>query len=201
MTHPASVTEAKARAREEARRRRTGLDPQTRGAASAAIAERAIALIARLGPATLAAYVAVRDEADSRAILAWADQAGIVAALPTVADGARLVFRRFRPHDALAPAAFGIPAPAGAAEEVVPDLLVVPMLAFDRAGARLGYGRGFYDRAIAHLRNHRVDPRLVGVAFAVQEVAAVPSEAHDARMDFIVTENETIDLTVGRAKG
>jgi len=84
---------------------------------------------------------------------------------------------------------------------VAPDLLVVPMLAFDRTGTRLGYGRGFYDRAIQHLRNHGGDVRLVGVAFAVQEVSAVPAEAHDVRMDFIVTETETIDLTVGRAKG
>jgi 5-formyltetrahydrofolate cyclo-ligase len=74
-------------------------------------------------------------------------------------------------------------------------------MAFDRTGARLGYGRGFYDRTIAHLRNHGVDAHLVGIAFAVQEVDAVPTEAHDARMDFIVTEKETIDLTVGKAKG
>ncbi len=195
------VSETKARLREDARRRRAALDPGARAAAAAAIADRAIPLIARLAPDILAAYVAVRGEVDVGAILVWAEQAGVPAALPSVEDGTRLVFRRHRPGEPLPTGWYGIPAPPAGAEGVHPNLLVIPMLAFDRSGARLGYGRGFYDRAVAGLRNHRVDVRLVGVAFAVQEVAEIPTEAHDMRMDFVVTETEIIDLTVGSVKG
>ena len=201
MTHSASVTEAKARVREEARRQRSDIDPATRAAASAAIARHTIDLIEKLRPETLAAYFAVRSEVDTHAILAWADRVHLPVVLPAVEGDGNLTFRRYRPADALAAGGFGIPTPLPDAEAVLPDVLIVPMLAFDRTGTRLGYGRGHYDRAIAHLRNHRVDPRLVGVAFAVQEVTAVPAEAHDVRMDFIVTETETIDLRVGKAKG
>ena len=201
MTPPGSVSDTKARLRDEVRARRAALDPAARTALSEAIAQRVIPLVERLRPEMLAAYFAVRGEVDVRTILAWADRAGLPVALPAVHDGTTLAFRRYRPQDPLSAGGFGIPAPLAEAEAVEPDLLVVPMLAFDRTGTRLGYGRGFYDRAVAHLRNHRVDPRLVGVAFAVQEVTAVPAEAHDVRMDFIVTETETIDLTVGNAKG
>lgn len=201
MSQSDTVYEAKARLREEARARRTALAAAARAEASAAIADRAIPLIERLGPEVLAAYFAVRSEVDTRAILAWAERAGLPVALPAIEGNGGLAFRRFRADEALAAGGFGIPTPLAEAEAMLPDVLIVPMLAFDRTGTRLGYGRGHYDRAIAHLRNHRVHVRLVGVAFAVQEVAAVPAEVHDVRMDFIVTEAETIDLTVGKAKG
>jgi len=201
MTSPDSVSDAKARLRDNARRRRAALEPSVRAEASAAIARRAIALVETLAPAELAAYFAVRGEVDTRTILDWAGRTGLPLSLPVIENGATLSFRRHNPSEALAAGGFGIPAPGAHAVAVLPDVLIVPMLAFDRTGTRLGYGRGHYDRAIAHLRNHRVDPRLVGVAFAVQEVTAVPAEAHDVRMDFIVTETETIDLRVGQAKG
>jgi 5-formyltetrahydrofolate cyclo-ligase len=75
-----------------------------------------------------------------------------------------------------------------------PDLIVSPMVAFDRTGLRLGHGRGFYDRAIAGLRANGRDPQLIGLAFSVQEVAAIPVSDHDVRMHWIVTERETLDL-------
>ena len=74
-----------------------------------------------------------------------------------------------------------------------PDLIILPLTAFDRTGTRLGHGLGFYDRAIAGLRGRGRMPWLMGVAFSVQEVAAIPTEPHDARLDWIVTEDETLD--------
>jgi 5-formyltetrahydrofolate cyclo-ligase len=71
------------------------------------------------------------------------------------------------------------------------------MIAFDRSGTRLGHGRGFYDRAIAVLHARGVRPVLVGVAFAAQEVADIPAEPHDVRMDIIVTERETLAFRKG----
>jgi 5-formyltetrahydrofolate cyclo-ligase len=201
MSHSPTVQDAKAALREEARRRRGLIDEQARVAASAAIAERAIALIAPLRVQSLAAYFAVRGEVDPRAILAWAERTGIVCALPSVHSGYSLVFRQYRAHDPLVGGSFGVPSPSHEAPEIVPDLLVVPLLAFDRTGTRLGYGRGFYDRGIQRLRQQGVDLRLVGVAFAAQEVPAVPAEPHDVRLDWIVTEQETIDLRVVNTKG
>jgi 5-formyltetrahydrofolate cyclo-ligase len=201
MSQLSSVHDAKAKLREAARSRRSALDEQARAAAADAIARRAILVISKFRIEVIGGYFAVRGEVDPRAILTWAERSGIPCALPSVHSGYDLVFRSYRSGDALHAGSFGIPSPARDAPAIVPDLLIVPLLAFDRTGTRLGYGRGFYDRTIAHLRNHGVDVRLVGVAFAVQEVDAVPAEMHDVRMDFIVTEKETIDLTVAKTKG
>ena len=86
----------------------------------------------------------------------------------------------------------GIPEPAPRRRVVDPDLLFMPLAAFDRRGHRIGYGAGHYDRTLAHLARAR--PVLaVGVAFSVSEVAAAPDEAHDERLDFILTESEWIE--------
>jgi 5-formyltetrahydrofolate cyclo-ligase len=95
--------------------------------------------------------------------------------------------------DVLEPDAFGIPAPPTEAEAVLPDLVIAPLLAFDRAGGRLGQGAGHYDRAIANLR--RAKPVFVlGLAYAGQEVAELPMEPHDQRLDAILTETEFIPV-------
>lgn len=116
------------------------------------------------------------------------------AALPVAIDrNSPLKFRLWRPEDTLAPDAFGIPAPPPSAPEVLPNLMITPVLAFDRHGGRLGQGAGHYDRTLASLR--RVRPVFVlGVAFAGQEVDAVPTDAHDQRLDAIVTETAFIEV-------
>jgi 5-formyltetrahydrofolate cyclo-ligase len=78
--------------------------------------------------------------------------------------------------------------PPPEAERRVPDTLIVPVVGYDKAGHRLGYGKGFYDRAIAELMASGAKPRLIGVAFAVQEVSSIPDEPHDIRLDSLVTE-------------
>jgi 5-formyltetrahydrofolate cyclo-ligase len=113
-------------------------------------------------------------------------------ALPlTPARGNPLVFRAWRPEDTLEVADFGIRVPLASQPELTPRVLIVPLLAFDRAGYRLGYGGGFYDRTLARLRKSG-DVLAVGVAYAAQEVAEVPRDGGDQPVDWIVTETESI---------
>lgn len=194
MRMPADGSATKAAFRADAMARRDALSPQARAAASAAIAERTIAIAEKLKPAVMAAYRAIRSEVDPDAIVDWALAKDIVVVLPAVSDAATLVFRRYRPGDALAAGGFGTLSPPRGAPEIDPDLVVSPMVAFDRSGTRLGHGRGFYDRCMWALRARGLSPTLLGVGFSVQEVAAIPAEPHDVRMDFIVTEKETLDF-------
>lgn len=136
----------------------------------------------------VAGYWPVRDELDVRGLLADLAAGGADVALPVIAAPDRpLGFRRWRPGDVLASGEFGIATPPLDARPIVPQLLIVPLLAFDRAGYRLGMGRGYYDRTLRALRAG--GPTVaVGVAFAAQEVAEVPHDGFDERLDWVVTE-------------
>ncbi len=184
---------SKSELRDQALRRRDATDPAFRAKASAAIAARAAPLIAALSPRRLAAYVAMRSEADPIPIVEAAYRLGALIVLPVIAPGASLVFRRYQPGHTLVPGGFGTMVPAEAAPRLDPDLIIVPVVGFDRAGARLGYGKGHYDRTIAALRARGRRPPLIGIAFSVQEVDTIPHEPHDIRLDLILTENELID--------
>lgn len=119
---------------------------------------------------------------------------GARRALPVIVDrDAPLVFRAFEPGDRLKPDSLGIPSPVADAAVVWPDVLFVPVLAFDRRGGRLGQGGGFYDRTIAALRA-RGRVWIVGVAYAGQEVEDLPLEPHDQRLDAILTERAFIQI-------
>jgi len=185
---------SKSELRDQALARRDAADPHFRARASAAIAAHVAPLIAALSPHRVAAYVAMRSEADPSAILETLHRRGAMIGLPVVVPGQTLIFRGFAPGHALIPGGFGTMVPAEAAPVVHPDLVIVPVVGFDRAGTRLGYGKGHYDRAIAamHARGHR--PPLVGIAFALQEVDSVPHEPHDIRLDLVVTENGILDF-------
>jgi 5-formyltetrahydrofolate cyclo-ligase len=112
--------------------------------------------------------------------------------LPATTSPTTMVFRRHAAGAPLAAGGFGTLAPPPDQPVRDPDLIVMPLVAFDRSGARLGHGRGFYDRVLADLHARGVTPMLVGIAFSVQEVRAIPAEAHDVPLDRIVTEAETI---------
>lgn len=145
----------------------------------------------------IAAYCATAAEIDSRPILRAIlgfDTGHAQAALPVAVDrNSPLKFRLWRPQDALAPDAFGIPSPPSTAPEVLPNLVITPLLGFDRQGGRLGQGGGHYDGALANLR--RVRPVFaLGLAYAGQEVDVVPTDRHDQRLDAIVTETEFIEV-------
>ena len=146
-------------------------------------------------------YCAQGSEMDPGPILdaiVGLDPLRIRAALPVAVDRhAPLKFRLWKPGDPLVPDAFGIPAPPPAAEEVLPNLIITPLLAFDRKGGRLGQGAGHYDRTLMNLRRQR-PVFVLGVAFAGQELPVVPTASHDERLDAIVTESEYIEVAHDR---
>lgn len=186
---------AKAALRADARARRTAIKPPVHAAHSAIIAERAIAIIDKLKPSVVAVYRAINGEVVPDAIVDRAIERGMVVVLPAVKDATTLIFRRYRPGEPMAAGGFGTLAPAPGAPEIDPDLVISPMVGFDRSGTRLGHGRGYYDRGMWRLHMKGLKPVLVGLAFSVQEVPTIPADPHDVRMDWIVTEKETLDLT------
>lgn len=135
-----------------------------------------------------------KSEIDTRPLLGRLAGQGWVSCLPIVIGlGDPLVFRRWYPGEPTVSGLWEIPRPPDDAELVEPDVLLVPMLAFDRAGYRLGYGGGFYDRTLALLR--RKKPIIaIGVAYAAQEVPSVPHDDHDARLDHVMTEKGFISF-------
>jgi 5-formyltetrahydrofolate cyclo-ligase len=179
--------------------RRDALSPRERADASETIAARCRSIVRRAARRRIAGYVPIGSEFDPSAVLRAAHAAGAVLALPAVTGPTAIVFRRWEPGETLISGRFGTRAPPLAAPLVEPDLVLVPLVGFDRSGARLGYGRGFYDRALGaiHARGRR--PTLVGLAFSVQEVPRIPHEPHDIRLDWVVTETETLDFTAKSA--
>jgi 5-formyltetrahydrofolate cyclo-ligase len=134
----------------------------------------------------------IRDEPDPSRLAEVLGKVGIVTALPvTVARGQALLFRRWRFGEPLVSGPWGIGHPAPDAPVVEPDVLFVPLAAFDRRGARLGYGAGYYDATLESLRR-RKSVRAIGVAFACQEVLFLPTEDHDQPLDMVLTERDLI---------
>ena len=114
-------------------------------------------------------------------------EAGATLCLPSAKTGQALTFRQWAPGDAMTRGAFGLEEPLETAALVQPDLIIVPLAAFDAAGNRLGYGAGFFDRTLEALRLQGPVFAL-GLAYADHEVAAIPFEPHDQKLDAIRTE-------------
>lgn len=184
----------KARLRDEALVRRDGLDLDERLEWDQELAQRALEFLdgvlpmrggAEAGP--VSAYWPMGSEADPRPILEGLKDRGLTLCLPAMV-GKRMAFRSWTPYEPIVPGGFGTLVPASDRPEVSPRILLVPMLAFDRRGYRIGYGKGYYDQALAAL-----DGVLsVGIGYAEQEIAAVPDEPHDIALDWIVTERAAI---------
>jgi 5-formyltetrahydrofolate cyclo-ligase len=188
---PASASLAKAALRGEALRRRNALSPEFRAAASRVIADEVGHLLGQYLPDRVALYRPIGSECDTRQILDAARATGADIALPAIIDRTRIAFRAFRPGDQLVPGGFGTLSPGAGAAEVEPDLIVLPLVGFDETGARLGYGRGYYDGAVAGLSRR---PVLIGIAFSEQQTTRIPTEPHDVRLDWIVTEKGVFDF-------
>jgi len=139
--------------------------------------------------ADVSAYLPVGDEFE---VLPFADTAhafGHRVGMPVVVGkGKPLQFRLWTPETELVAGVMGIPIPPDDAEVILPRLLLVPMMAFDRQGYRLGYGGGFYDRTLALIRALDPEALAVGVCYAGLEIESVPHDHLDQRLDWIVTE-------------
>lgn len=138
--------------------------------------------------AVVSGYAAVEDEADPRELLLLLAAKGHPIALPRIDQrAAPLHFHIWKQGDAMRSGAFGIAEPLATAERVAPSVVLVPLLAFDARGHRLGYGGGYYDRSLAALRaRHPI--QAIGVAYAGQEVETLPNAAHDQPLDGVITE-------------
>lgn len=189
---PPPPASAKADLRRAALGRRDALDPELRRSGSLAVAGFAAAVAGLAEAPLVGAFWPIRSEVDPRPLIERLFARGQRVALPRVTpDG--LVFREWRAGEALVPGAFGLSEPRDDLPAVDPTALIVPLAAFDRRGHRVGYGRGYYDRAIARLSD-RGPVLTVGIAFRVQEVDRVPSEPHDRPLDHLLTEAGPVPL-------
>jgi 5-formyltetrahydrofolate cyclo-ligase len=172
--------------------RRDALDAGTRAAAAEAIAARPLAFAVRPGD-VVAGYAPIRSEIDPVPLLRRCAEVGALIALPRVLRrAAALAFLAWRPGDPLTRGHFGIGEPSPDAQALDPDIVFVPLAAFDRAGHRIGYGTGYYDRTLQALRARRA-VLTVGIGFSAQEVDAVPAAGHDETVDLVLTERDVID--------
>lgn len=137
----------------------------------------------------IAGYWAIGSEISLRPLLRILHAEGFVLVLPVVEKREKeLSFRQWTPDTLMKTGTFGITEPDDTAATFVPDVLMVPLLAFDGRGYRLGYGGGYYDRTLAELQKNR-DITTIGVAFAAQQIDELPNEPHDVPLDMILTEN------------
>ncbi|MCH8090967.1 MAG: 5-formyltetrahydrofolate cyclo-ligase [Proteobacteria bacterium] len=140
----------------------------------------------------VAGYWPMPEEIDVRPLMTHLHLSGHVLVLPVVVGrGQPLIFRQWRPSIALDPGVYGIPVPGAEAPELTPGVLLVPLLAFDDEGRRLGYGAGYYDRTLAALRAGG-DILAIGAAYAAQRMDSLPEDASDQRLDWVVTEEGAI---------
>lgn len=187
----ATIVEQKRKARAESIKRRAEAHTGCAGEAGLALAKRGIPVDHRLGRRIASGFLPYKDEISIVPLMAKLVSAGWTTALPVViAKGVPLVFRGWAPGEPTMPGIWDIPIPPEGAEEVYPDLLLVPMLAFDRRGYRLGYGGGFYDRTLEMLRKMK-PVTAIGVAYAAQEMPEVPHASYDQPLDWIMTERES----------
>lgn len=184
--------EFKAELRRDALAKREALSPEQRQAASEALAGRTLPFKIVRGM-TVSGYAPMKSEISPLPLMRKFEAAGAQLALPVVvARGKPLIMRAYKFGDPLGSGVWGIREPREDAPEVWPDVLLVPLAAFDRKGHRIGYGAGYYDMTINRLR--LLKPAIaVGLAYASQQVPVVPYTSRDARLDLVLTERETID--------
>ncbi len=178
--------EIKAGLRSAAHKRRAQMHAGERAEASAAAGRHFLDAEVLAPGEMVAGYWPIRDELDLKPLIIRLMDAGQPVCLPVVlGDELPLELRHWQPAAPLYPAGFGTLAPEDGAPVVVPDVILMPLLGFDRQGTRLGYGGGYYDRTLAKLATK---PRLVGFAFSCQQFDEIPRQPHDIPLDMVVTE-------------
>ncbi|WP_339082788.1 5-formyltetrahydrofolate cyclo-ligase [Hyphomicrobium sp. ghe19] len=181
------MPDAKKELRAEALVRRQAAFERHGAEASRKIAAQGLDFLGIKADTVVSGFAAIRDEINPGPLMAWLQAEGFRLALPVMQGrGKPLLMRSWSPGDAMAPAAWGIAEPLEDKPAVDPDVVLVPLLAFDGRGYRLGYGGGFYDRTLKRLR--ALKPIVaVGIAYDEQRVDAVPVESYDEKLDWVLT--------------
>jgi 5-formyltetrahydrofolate cyclo-ligase len=171
--------------------KRDAIDLSERASAAASLAAHVMTRLGFPADACIAGYFPFRSEFDVLPLLRVLHESERTIALPVVTGRSeKLAFRRYRPTDALLTNKLGIFEPGPEAESVAPTHILVPLLAFDDRGYRLGYGGGYYDRTLAAFRAENGHVASIGIAFDMQRIDAVPSVANDERLELIATERD-----------
>ncbi|WP_312795687.1 5-formyltetrahydrofolate cyclo-ligase [Tianweitania sp.] len=174
--------------RSETLKRRDALSPDYRSKAAAKMADR----VGEFGIAkgtVVSGFWPMRTEVDVHPLMATLAESGARICLPAILDKTTIVFREYFPDGEMIDMGFGTMGPPETATVLEPTVMLVPLVAFDGRGHRIGYGAGYYDRAIAGLHAKGILPRLIGVAFDCQQVEFVPDEPHDVRLAEMLTES------------
>lgn len=173
--------------------KRDALSDEQRTEAAQALAKRKLPFEITPGM-VVSGYSPIRSEIDPALMMRMLAEQGAKLALPAVmARGKSLAFRAWFPDDRLMLGPLGILEPSPAAAELIPDIMLVPLAAFDPQGHRIGYGAGHYDFTLEHLRKVKAIT-AVGIAFAVQQIKAVPALPHDVALDYVLTEKKVFDF-------
>lgn len=181
-----NIEDAKAALRLEAHAARSALSLAQRTEAAATVAQLFFEDIALRSSDVVAAYWRIRDELDCQPILVRLMDSNQTVVLPVVVGAEQpLELRVWEQGASLYEAGFGTLAPSELAPQTEPDIVIMPLLGFDSQGTRLGYGGGYYDRTLAHMNK---TPKLIGLAFAAQELDSIPRDSHDVPLDAIITE-------------
>jgi 5-formyltetrahydrofolate cyclo-ligase len=192
-TSTPSISDQKAKLRVSALSRRDALPAEMRSAAAEQVAARGLPFAVRPGM-IVSGFMAMRSEINPLPLMRRLAEAGAKLALPAIAGrGKALIMRAYAFGDEFARGQWGIREPRPEAPEVAPDIVIVPLAAFDRAGNRIGYGAGYYDMTLHHLRAKK-KVTAIGLAFAVQEMPQVPTDDRDERLDLVLTERGILDL-------
>jgi 5-formyltetrahydrofolate cyclo-ligase len=197
---PSPADAARNALRTQLRERRAAISTADRIAATMSLVEHLEAIPEFLTDTNVAGYWAIGGELPLAAIIGSLRARGQVYHLPVIDEHKRLKFAAWWPGMDIATNRLGIPEPADTDASLAPDALdvvLVPLLGFDRRGHRLGFGGGYYDRSFAFLRDveRPAKPLLVGIGYALQEVERVPHEDWDVPLDYVATERELIDFT------
>ena len=188
-----TATLSKADLRAAALAKREALSDEQRAAAAQAMARRGLPFPIVPGM-VVSGYSPIRNEIDPVPLMRTLAEQGAKLALPAVlARGKSLAFRAWSPDDRLMLGPLGIPEPSPAAAELIPDIMLLPLAAFDRQGHRIGYGAGHYDYTLAHLRKVKAIT-AIGAAFSLQEIKLVPALPHDVALDYVLTEKKVFDF-------
>jgi len=141
---------------------------------------------------SIACYMPLKGEVSCKALIQTLSSQGHTICLPAVVGReSALIFRQYKPGEKLERGMVGALEPARSAREVIPDIIILPMMGFTRSKYRLGYSTGFYDRTLEAFQ-HNKPVRTIGLAYSLQEMEKFPAEPHDIPLDIIITEKEII---------